>query len=393
MALSPLYSYIAEKTSDFQTAIIEFASKVAPHAFPSEKREVSFDRHPLQTLYHLVERAIQSGESTGLQAALNAVPKSLRNNLFHTVWELSTDPLKGGYKWGENHALDDHCLLLKSVGLLAKKTWGALPQNKQDSVFNTLSRISHPQQVQRDLTDCNVAKLIHSLHRHQALGISGTELSICSVLERGAVTPSHVFDLDRPEIPGRQLRFHNGMNNSIEDARAHALRISDLVGGYNLHCTYSPTVDINRDLASAFLSQSGVLVPSVLYLLEEWLDFFEKDDTNNLCQICHSRGAIEVNSALNLLPEHLKRRINVITLAPACLISQDKAFRVKNLVNLLDPVAHLATGKDQISSPHTILSDLHSDTLDPHTPHGASFKEILKSMAEAYIRSGDIASS
>jgi hypothetical protein len=39
MALSPLYTFIAEKTSDFQTAIIEFASKVAPHALPSEKEK------------------------------------------------------------------------------------------------------------------------------------------------------------------------------------------------------------------------------------------------------------------------------------------------------------------------------------------------------------------
>jgi hypothetical protein len=388
--LVPLFTYIDQQTKDFHAAATALAAQIAPRALPSEKKEVSFERHPLQTLYHLVERATQAGELTGLQTALNAVPRSLRNDLFYEVWDLSTDPHKGGYKWGEKHAFDNHPLLLKAIASLAKKVWGALPQDKQDSVFNTLVRISHPQQVQRDQIDSNAAKLINALHRHQCLRIRGTEFSICSALEKGALTPSHVFDLGRPEIEGRQLRFHNGMYNTLEEAREHASRISDLTGGYNVHCTYSPTTGIPRDVVSAFLSQSGVLNPSVLYLLEEWRDFFDKDDTNNLCQICHSRGAIEVYNALDLLPENLRKRINVVALAPACLIPEGKAFRVRNLVNLLDPIAHVATGKDQISSPHTILSDLHSDTLNPHTPHGASFRDSLKSMVEAYIRTGDI---
>src|SRR6201999_150291 len=97
-----------------------------------------------------------------------------------------------------------------------------------------------------------------------------------------------------------------------------------------------------------------------------------------------------VNYALSHLPKHLKQRIIVITVAPACLIAQEQAYKVLNLVILNDPVVQVAFQRNLLDSAHTLKLDLHSDTSNPHDMHGSSFKEKLASLIEMYIQTNDL---
>ena len=388
--LDKMLSGISAQT---QRQLTQLSAAVAPLIFPFETKQITFDRHPLETLCHLLER---SGPTRSLQEALNEVPETLRNALFFEVWSQAIDPNKGGEKWGEHNALANHERLLNAIKTVALTKLNTLPEEKKHLVYGTVYRMArHPRTEDLQWGEHHAAsdlkRLICALHRSQSLGIPGKEIKVCAEIEKDLPIPSHFFHLSKPELPRGQIGFHNGMCNSPEDALIHATRIStECAQGYNIHCTYSATVNLPIDAASAFISQGGVITPPVLNLLELWLDFFESNEQDKKLEICHSRGAIEVYNALNELPASLRQRILVITVAPACLIPADLAYQVVNLIIENDAVVKIAANRQLLDAPHTKKLPLHNDTFDPHDMHGSSYREQLTAMIDTYIRTNQI---
>ena len=376
-----------------QNKFAQLSATVAPLFFPFETKQITFDRHPLEALCHLLER---SAPSEDLQAALYRVPITLRNELFFEVWSQATDPNKGGEKWGEHNALVNRERLLNVIKSVAISKLNALPEPKKNLVFGTVYRMAgHPQTEDSQWGEhhaaSNLKRLICALHRKQSLDIPGKDIKVCTEIERDLPIPSHFFHLSKPELPKGQIGFHNGMCNSAEAVLAHALRISrECAQGYNIHCSYSATVNLPIDTVSGFISQGGVITPPVLNLLELWLDFFESNDTDKKLEICHSRGAIEVYNALNELPVSLRQRIVVITVAPACLIPAHLAYQVINLIIESDAVVKIAANRELLDAPHTRKLPLHNDSFDPHDMHGSSYREQMTAMINTYIRTNQI---
>ena len=217
-------------------------------------------------------------------------------------------------------------------------------------------------------------------------------IDVFTKFEREAENHSCSFHLHLQEPERGQIGFINGMACTRETTRDNAGRISSVCAqGRNIHCVYSATTGIaDRDIASGILGCGGIATPAVLLLLEQWQDFFEKDANSRLLQLCTSRGAIEVNNALELLPPELRQRLIVITIAPACLIPANMAYRVFNLVILSDPIPWSAHNRDLLTANHTVLLREHQDTRDPHNLHGSSYREWLTPRIDAYIRTNDI---
>ncbi|MBS0604727.1 MAG: hypothetical protein JSS60_06795 [Verrucomicrobia bacterium] len=381
-----------------QETATRFASTAAPVFLAFSHREISFERHPLQTLHHLVKRAAQGENISDLGTKLDAVPEVLRNDIYFEVWSQATDPDKGGDKWGERNALANFPRLLGAIKTVAEKRLDALPTEKRNAVYGTIYTIADQPQVDdfywgEHQAKADTERLIRALHRHQALDLRGTRIPYYSDLEKEAVVPSKRFHLYRPELAQGQICLINGMGTSFSGALSSALRLSDTAGqGYNVHCTYSATVNPQWDALSGFIGQGGSATPPVLHLLEQWQDFFETDESNRLLQFCTSRGAIEVNTALHILPEHLRQRIIVIAVAPACLIKRQMAYKVVNLVILADPVVQIAANRELLDAEHTIKLNPHSDTVNPHDMHGASFREKIAPYVDSFIRTNDIGS-
>lgn len=380
-----------------QDSLTKAVAFLTPGFLPFDKREMVFGRHPIHTLYQLIKRSINGEQILNLKQTLDNVPESLCREIYYEVWFQATNWNKGGDQWGEDHALNDHPRLLQVIKTIAERTFDHLPSEKKTALYATMDKINNRQRT--DAAPCNehTAKsdtecLIRALHRHQHLAIFGKTISFYSDLEKDVAQPSCTFHLNRRELACGQIGFHNGIQCSLEDAQAHALRLSnESAQQYNLHCTYGATTSIKGDLTSAFLGQGGALTPPVIQLLEQWQEFFEKQGTHRLLQICHSRGAIEVNNALQQLPQELRQRIIVITIAPACLIAEEMAYRVINLVIPSDPVVQTAANRDQLERPHTLKLANHSDTPDyPHNMHGSSFRAQLEPRIAAFIRTNDI---
>lgn len=387
------FKYLADNyqiPTSTQNTIIQTSSFIAPMLLPLEKRQITLEKHPLQNLHHLVR---QTQDLDRLNNALYAVPEGLRNSLFFEVWSQATDSSKEGEKWGEINALVNLERLLNVIKTVAEKKFDELSNEKKSAVCSTAFRMAGLPAIWNELdVKNNTERLIRALHRNQCLDAAGIEISVYSDLEKSAVTPSKPFHLEREELQRGRISLLNGLANTFDAAYKSAHELStECAQGKNLHCVYSATVGTAWDFASGILCQSNTITPPVLHLLDLWQDFFEEDNDSKFLQICHSRGAIEVNKVLDLLPLELRQRIIVVTLAPACLIPQDKAYKVLNFVIESDPVVQISANRDLlINAEHTIKLQWHTDTINPHSSHGSSYREALRPLIDRYILTNDI---
>jgi hypothetical protein len=161
--------------------------------------------------------------------------------------------------------------------------------------------------------------------------------------------------------------------------------------GIAMHCVYAATLG-PWDLASAALAQAHRILPQGRLLLQRWSEFFERaNDDENILQICHSRGAIDVASALHVLPPHLKNRIHVIAIAPAYIIDKSLCPNGVNFVILEDPVPNLAPNKHLIGTdPSVKILPKHADGSDPHDLHGPSYREAITPFVRQYLATNKI---
>lgn len=387
--LTNIFNTLTALPSSWRSLGATVLSSIAPSVLVHEEKEIVLERHPLQNLYQLIEKHLKKDAvTTPLPQNLNAIPQTLRERILVMLDET------GGNK---DAPFADLGLLKNSIDKVAENIFDALQPPEKNAVYGTVYRLAEqPQTDDRQWGEHYVrddhVRLIRALHRQHHLEIPGKEIVGYFKLEEGIQKPSCIFDLKRPNLGCGQIGFHNGMGCPFEEAKNNALHISNTYAhGYNLHCTYSATITSHFDLMSAALSQGGTIVPATLQLLEQWQDFFEKDDQHRLLQICTSRGAIEVENALLQLPKALQQRIIVISIAPACLIDPQNAYKALNLVIPHDPVVKLAKNPHLLDIPKcTWKLQNHNDSLDPHNMHGSSFKRELIPLIKQYMEQNDI---
>jgi cytidyltransferase-like protein len=379
-----------------QDTASKFTATAVTCFHPLEQRAVTFERHPLHTLHHLLQRALVGQHVPDIGNRLQAVPDSLRNAIYQEVWEVATDPEKGGDRWGENNALNDLPRLLHTVKRVVEKRLDTVPQEKKDPIFGTIYRMANlpstgDYQWGEHHANEDTERLIRALHRHECLDISAAQVSCYTVIEQQAPILSQPFHLYRPELTRGQICLINGMSTTFADAKEKALKLSnDSAQGINIHCVYSASGQTHLDAASAFLGQGGAVTPPVVHLLDQWQDFFEAHDNDRLMQICTSRGAIEVKNALSLLPPALRQRIIVIAIAPAYLIPRELAYKVVHLLIPVDPVVQVAGNRDLMNAEHVIKLSGHSDTVNPHDMNGSSYRDWIQPRINTYIHTNDI---
>lgn len=375
-----------------QTGITRLAAAFAPSFCKFGRTQISFEKHPLQTLYHLLQR--NDVPTSTLRNHLNELPEDLRGEIYYEVWTQADEP--NGAQWGEEHALDNPIRLLSIIKSLVERKLDLLPSEKRNTIFGTIYRMANAPQVEdhqwgEHHAKVNTERLIRALHRHQCLGIPGETLDYLLNVEDTATVRSHNFHLYRPELPQGMICKMNGMFCVYSRAQEHAYKLSDLAQGYNVHCTYSATANEQWDITVGFLGQGGTITPAVLCLLDQWLDFFETHETDRLLQICSSRGCIEVATALRILPDHLCQRIIVVAVAPAYLLPQKMAYKVVNLVIESDPVLSIAGNRHLMNEPHITKLPPHEDTDNPHDMFGSSYVQQLSHILNSYIGTNDIA--
>lgn len=363
--MASVVSFLKSKVQDTLTG---WAATVAPALLTFENQEVTLEKHPLQTIFH--------------QVASGQPPPALRGVPIQLCGAIATT--RGGEDGDLKNAIEK----------VIARIFDTQTQDTKNAIYGTLWRMAgqpsgDPQWGEHHVKD-DTERLIRALHRHHLLQIPGKTISVYSNLEKGATHLSHSFHLSRKNLERGQIGFLNGMGCTLDEAWNNARQISDrCLQGFNLHCVFSATVGIQWDSISAVLSQGGGVMPPVVHLLNQWQDFFEVHD-ERLLQLCTSRGAIEVHNALQLAPKELQQKIIVISIAPACIIPDEVAYKVVNLVIPEDLVVQMASNRHLMDKDYVKKLPMHEDSSDPHNLHGSSYRNALIPMVDRYLRTNDI---
>jgi hypothetical protein len=371
-----------ELQSTAQALATYLVASAISHKLNLEKKTVALEIHPLQSLYSHLETSLQRQEQIpDLQQRLNAVPAKLRQAI---LLEMGSPATQGS-----------ESRLLHVIKRVVEKTLDDQQTTRKNGIFGTVYRMAGQPQT-NDLewgehhAKDDTLRLIRALHRHHCLEISGKQITVYSDLEKGLSQPSCRFHLYRREPNRGSIGYHNGISTTFDLAKSNAARLSDqCCQGHNIHGTYSATVNTQWDLISATLGQGTTSTPGVLQLLDRWQDFFEENPTGHLLQICHSRGAIEVNNALTQLPREKQQRIIVIAVAPACFIPTSSAKKVVNLVIPSDPVPKVALNR-HLPNPNTMVLGEHSDGQNSHFLLGPSYLTALAPLVDQYLRTNEV---
>lgn len=369
---------------------------------------------PLVLLGGLVEEMLQGNRSMdkgAVLSAFNLLGPPLRNALAGRIYEFSKDPLKGNCdRWGEIHASDDLICLKSAIfalkDALFESTWrkveqyahgrlSSLARERQIRVFGEIYRIERPVTTDPDWGEnnatANLPRLITALH-------------LCGEIEGGPKAvgrydrswesytnqPSRIFDCPGKKLRQGEISFINGMGAHSQDVINGSERFRDLfLEGYASRCVYASTYG-DRDLLSCLYGQQHIALPQSRMLVQNWGEFFaHSDPEENFLQLCTSRGAIDVESALHQLPDYLRRRIYVIAIAPGYIIENTScrgAFNFvipQDLVPTLAPNAHLL-GEGR---PEVIVLEPHRTGEDPHNAFGSSYVEAIKPLVAGFVRS------
>ena len=131
----------------------------------------------------------------------------------------------------------------------------------------------------------------------------------------------------------------NGMGNTFQDSTQNALHFAQEVNA-NVTYVYSPSYGVGFDLLRSALGRAHIASETVREIYNLWDGFQSKDKRNCIFGKSHSRGAIDTNNALLLLPKEMAERIVILAVAPGVFMNPNLCSSVVHLVSS-DPIPYL----------------------------------------------------
>ena len=135
--------------------------------------------------------------------------------------------------------------------------------------------------------------------------------------------PSREISIKSNEfLDGRNIGAIFGIRTTSQEAKEYAKIISDYAGGKNIHLLHNETRGGLWDgLRAGYELISHRDTKSVRMQREIWTYYLSKSNRNYL-HICQSEGAIITRNALEGMPQALRRRIDIVAIAPAAYIDR-----------------------------------------------------------------------
>jgi len=180
------------------------------------------------------------------------------------------------------------------------------------------------------------------------------------------------------------IGFINGICNHIAEAKENACILSDYA-----HTAISLVHNATHygiiDLIECLIGKLGVPTHPETLLRLQWEEFFDTHEpSTKFLQICHSQGAIHVKNALRHAPESIRRRIMVLAIAPAAIITSEDCHRSWNYASKHDIIPFLNPPKEMS---HLILL-----TPDPQAPlfdhnfDSPTYRDAIQRVVTGYLQ-------
>jgi hypothetical protein len=377
--------------------------------------EVKFLRNSvalIQLFFH-VDEALRGEQkiSSFISETFHSLDQDLKNILAGHVYRLSKDPMKGGDGWGEKHALDDLGVLKtallqlvepaaliacqEKIKAFAVKQFEALSPEEKNPVYRSFydlsgrPKTSDPQWGENHIFD-DASRLIAVLHCHGKIGGALSTAEYARDWE--GANFSRLYSTEGNDLQTGEISYINGTGCSFDQAKHDAQRMTrEICQNFRMHPVYAASLG-DRDFLSAAFSQKGVLLPQSRLLIQRWVEFFSRaKPEEKFLQICTSRGAIDVFAALRAITPEMQKRMIVLAIAPAAIITKNFCYKAMNFVISDDAVPQLALNRELIGkSPEVRILPNHHDGANSHDLHGASYRDAISPLINSYIQTNTI---
>jgi len=180
----------------------------------------------------------------------------------------------------------------------------------------------------------------------------------------------------------------NGINTPLCDFQKNIIHAATITG-YNVQGIFCPTFGIATDL---FCCQqalfNGAAFEGTRALQRKIQEFHENSDPGStMLVIPHSRGAIYTRNALMDSPAHLRKKVDILAIAPGAFINRVLCNDVKHIRSMFDPVPKLNISglwrcRDAII---TLYPDVNSPYLD-HEFISPTYVGSIENETKRYMR-------
>jgi RHS repeat-associated protein len=155
----------------------------------------------------------------------------------------------------------------------------------------------------------------------------------------------HIYDFGVRPLKSKMVVFVNGINTTHDEAKFHASLLSKAGGGINVDYVYNPRHGLFFDFQECMVGRIGKETQPVRSLFSLLTSHLTENSENTCLQIAHSQGAIHVKNVLLRMPEELRERITVMTIAPAAIITDDLCHKGYNYLSKGDLLPFLCDKK------------------------------------------------
>jgi YD repeat-containing protein len=199
---------------------------------------------------------------------------------------------------------------------------------------------------------------------------------------------SHARDIGCNDLVNGGIGFVNGINNSLEIAEEHALRLSQYANGTKIHHVYNATHSLTVDLFECVLGHFRIPTPPVKLLKKQWNDFIATHPPDaKFLQICHSYGASLVKLGLISSPPAVRERIIVLSIAPGTIIPSGLAYQVYHYVSKRDFVSKLDLKSNLLDGSQLIFLEPHEEApLWDHDFSSPTYRDVIERHMMDYLR-------
>lgn len=205
--------------------------------------------------------------------------------------------------------------------------------------------------------------------------------------ERPFQTLSVSYEVGSVDLSKGNVGFINGINTKEEEAKDHAVRISEYAQGVKVHGVYNATHTAPIDVLECLAGHCRVKTSPVYLLKDKWNHFIAASDLDaKFLQICHSGGAIHVLNALRSSPQEIRDRIIVVAISPAKIIPNELCFKSYNYASKRDFVPSLDLAGKYWYADQLIMLDPHKDapSID-HYLSSETFQDVIKGHVATYL--------
>lgn len=162
----------------------------------------------------------------------------------------------------------------------------------------------------------------------------------------------------------------------------------EVVKGVHVQAVYNATHSVFADLKASWLGWWGYKTKPTKKIIKMWDKFFTQNEEGKFLMYCHSQGAIHVKHALEIYPEHLRKRIEIVAVGPGVYINPEHCGNVIHLVSDWDFI-HLFDWKAAKNVKE--LKASKNAAFHDHSFRSETFKQYIKESLEAFVKEGTIA--